>query len=58
MTSTSLPYGMNKEYLDIVRPSGIVRTWVGVMTSNVRDGVVHELTLKVYHGNIKSMFSI
>ena len=43
----SLPYGMNKEYLDTIRPSGIVRTWMGVITSNVRNDVFHDLTLKV-----------
>ena len=43
----SLPYGMDKNYLDVVRPSGIVRTWMGVLISNARNNVFHEITLKV-----------
>ena len=43
-----MPYGMDKEYLDIVKPSGIVRTWISVINSGPNNNVLHELTLKVY----------
>ena len=50
---SGLPYGMDKEYLDLVRPSGIIRTWISVNTDTARSDVNHELSLKV-----KSAWSI
>ena len=47
--STGLTFGMDKQYLDIVRPSGIIRTWIGVDTNSARSGVIHELSLKVQY---------
>ena len=47
--SSGLTFGMDKQYLDIVRPSGIIRTWIGVDTNAPRSGVIHELSLKVQY---------
>ena len=38
---------MNKQYLEVIRPSGIIRTWIGVDTASARTDVTHELSLKV-----------
>ena len=46
-----LPYGINKEYMTIVKPSGIVRTWVGVDSSTPRQNVNHEISLTVIFKN-------
>ena len=40
-----LPYGMNKNYIDVIKPSGILRNWV--ISKGRRTGVVDLLTLNM-----------
>ena len=42
-----LAYGMNAEYLHVVNPSGIVRTWFGVEKSSPRAEINHKVSLVV-----------
>ena len=46
MNTDELPYGIDKEYLERIKPSGIVRTWLSISNSP-RSDVIHEFTLKV-----------
>lgn len=48
MIPNELPYGIDKDYLEIVRPSGIVRSWIGVNTDSPRAGVDITFSLLVH----------
>ena len=47
--SSDLPYGIDKEYIEVIKPSGILRTWVESQSSSssVRPDMKHGLTLKM-----------
>ena len=40
-----LPYGMNKNYIDVIKPSGILRNWI--ISKGHRTGVVDLLTMNM-----------
>ena len=40
-----LPYGMNKNYIDVIKPSGILRNWI--ISKGQRTGVVDLLTINM-----------
>lgn len=42
-----LPYGMDKDYLAKILPSGLIRTWLSVDKDSLDSSVNHELSLKV-----------
>ena len=44
-----LPYGMDKTYLDTIKPSGILRNWIWSSTANSqgRSNVIHLLNLNM-----------
>ena len=45
--NTGLPYGMNKDYIDQIKPSGIIRTWFHPKNTQSRSGVEQELDLQM-----------
>ena len=45
--SSDLPYGMDKDYMEKIEPSGLIRTWMSVDRTSARSGVTHEISLKV-----------
>merc|ERR1712150_75530 len=56
--ASELPYGMNKQYLEVIRPSGIFRTWIGVNTASARTDVTHELSLKAIYTDGASLLEL
>ena len=45
--SRDLPYGMNREYIGIVKPSGLLRTWFQSPTGTAGPDINHLLTIKM-----------
>lgn len=43
--STNFPYGMDFDYLDAVKPFGLLRTWIG--SKDRRGGQTHSVNLVV-----------
>ena len=42
-----LPYGIEKEYMERIKPSGLVRIWVSVRSNSPRSDIIHDVSLKV-----------
>ena len=55
--SNELPYGMDKEYLRTIKPSGILRTWMQSKstTQGVRSDVTHEFLLNMQLSNSENI---
>ena len=52
--SQGFPYGMDKDYVDVVNPSGILRSWIWSSTASNggRAGVVHYLSMTlIFHSD-------
>ena len=54
-----LPYGINKEYIDIIKPCGLLRTWFQSEKQDkvVRASVKHQLTLTMELADMQSSTS-
>ena len=50
-----LPYGMNKNYIDVIKPSGILRNWI--ISKGQRTGVVDLLTMHMIFEDSKASTS-
>ena len=44
---------MDKDYLEKVKPSGLIRTWMSVNTASPNSGAIHEISLKVIENLIQ-----
>ena len=55
-----LPYGINKEYIEIIKPSGLLRTWFQSEqhpSKNIRAGENHQLTMTMELSDTQSSTS-